>query len=429
MGISEYQLINKVLDTKNYNIVLDNYITSEDFDQASREFAYIDAFYREYNCIPDKETFTSKFPEFEYFTVEQSDVSIVDDIKEKTLFKRAVKIINKSSEIFTRDANEGAKYLLNHIDELRPQSRFACTDVIAHADEQYKAYEKRVNNQDNEYVDMPFKEIQEDMFGFKRGEELFLFVAKSSTGKSQVLCCCIGCAKEQGLRVGVISPEMSKEALFMRIASYDEHFDNMALQRGLPVKGYKEYTERLVNSGNHVFIADRKSFNGKDITMGAIKEFIEKMKLDILFIDGIKYIRPSCDTRGMSEAKVLGEVCADLLNFSELYSIPIVGVAQARRRNNENKGDGDDYLDSESVYDSYQITQNCSRMITLWKKGNALNFHIAKNRYGIDNKTYVYTYDYNHMYFNYIPQLDDLCSTEEQKAEIEETKESFKNVL
>ena len=45
MGISEYQLINKVLDTKNYNIVLDNYITSEDFDQASKEFAYIDAFY------------------------------------------------------------------------------------------------------------------------------------------------------------------------------------------------------------------------------------------------------------------------------------------------------------------------------------------------------------------------------------------------
>ena len=33
------------------------------------------------------------------------------------------------------------------------------------------------------------------------------------------------------------------------------------------------------------------------------------------------------------------------------------------------------------------------------------------------------------MYFNYIPQLEDLCNTEEQKAEIEETKESFKNVF
>lgn len=426
MSVSEFQFINKLLDTKDYSLVMDNFLSVDDFNEASKEFTFISDFYSQYKCVPDKEKFSSKFPQFNYFDVAQSVVSIVDDIKEQALFKRAVLIINNSSELFEKDANEGARYLLEHVKELMPQETFICTDVVAHADEQYLEYEKRMNNVDNEYINMPFSEMQEDLFGFHRGEELFLFVAKSSTGKSQILSCCIGCASQQGLRVGVISPEMSKEALFMRIACYEEHFDNMALQRGLPVKGYKEYTERLVNSDRHIFIADRRHFDGAEITIGAVREFITKMKLDILFIDGIKYVKPDGNPRGKSEAQILGDVCADLLALSEVYSIPVVGVAQARRRSNETRGDND-IIDNESVYDSYQITQNCSRMITMWKKGGALNFYIAKNRYGIDDKHYLYNYDFNHMYFNYIPSLESL--SDEELEEVEDSKAKFKNVF
>ena len=41
MSISEYQLLNKVLDKKDYHIITDNFVTKEDFEQATDEFEYI----------------------------------------------------------------------------------------------------------------------------------------------------------------------------------------------------------------------------------------------------------------------------------------------------------------------------------------------------------------------------------------------------
>ena len=97
MSISEYQLLNKLLTEKDYSIITDNLISDENFDQALAEFKYITAFQEQYNEIPDKETFSAKFPNFQYFEVSQGLTSIIDDIREKTLFKKAVDEFNKSA--------------------------------------------------------------------------------------------------------------------------------------------------------------------------------------------------------------------------------------------------------------------------------------------------------------------------------------------
>ena len=62
MSISEYQLLNKVLEDKNYSFFTDNMLSDEHFTQAKEEYEYIKEFYEKYHSVPDKETFTAKFP-------------------------------------------------------------------------------------------------------------------------------------------------------------------------------------------------------------------------------------------------------------------------------------------------------------------------------------------------------------------------------
>ena len=48
MSISEYQLLNKVLEDKNYSFFTDNMLSDEHFTQAKEEYEYIKEFYEKY---------------------------------------------------------------------------------------------------------------------------------------------------------------------------------------------------------------------------------------------------------------------------------------------------------------------------------------------------------------------------------------------
>lgn len=427
MSIAELQFINKLLKDKDYSIVEDNYVSEDNFSQSKEEFLFIEQFYKKYKALPDKQTFSNKFPEFEYFTVDQPVKSIVDELREQTTFKKAVKLINSSAEIFEQDANKGVEYLLAHINELQTNYEFQCTDII-HDDARFKEWERKKENPSGSYIDMPLKELQEDLFGFQRGEELFLWLAKSSTGKSQVLSMCIECASKQGYRVGVISPEMSKESMGYRFDTARTHMSNMAMQKGLLLPNYEDYFNNLLISDEHVFVADGRDF-GSSITVQQCHNFVKSKQLDILFIDGIVYIRPSEDVRGRNASEIMGKSCRELLGLSTEFSIPVVGVVQARRRSGEKRSEDEVLSDSESVYNSYEVTQASTRIVSINKVASALKFLIAKNRYGIDGKEYLYNYDYDKLVFTYIPSIDDIRNDKKTEDEVKEAKDKFKHIF
>ena len=427
MSIAELQFLNKVLKEKDYSIIADNYVTADNFSQSKDEFQFIQSFYQKYKAVPDKETFSSKFPDFEYFTVSQPVRSVVDELREQTVFQRAVVLLNKSADIFEQDANKGVEYLLEHIDSLQPQYEFQCSDII-HDDTRLKEWQKKLENPTGSYIDLPLKELQEDLFGFQRGEELFLWLAKSSVGKSQILSMCVECASRQGYRVGLISPEMSKEAMGYRFDTARTHMSNTAMQKGLLLPRYEDYFAKLKSSEEHVFVADNRDFGGA-ITLQHCQNFVKAKKLDILFIDGIMYIQPTANVRGMTTSEMMGKSCRGLLSLSNEFSIPVVGVVQARRRSGEKKSEDEMLSDSESIYNSYEVTQAATRIVSINKVASALKFLIAKNRYGVDGKEYTYSYDYDKLLLTYIPKLEDIKNDETEKEELEETKEKFKHLF
>lgn len=427
MSVEENQFLTKVLRDKDYSLVLNNFIDETYFESAVEEFQYIRDFYEKYKSTPTPEQLTQRFPEFDYVDSPNNFKSVIDTIREQRLFRNCVKVFSDTSKVMEQDSNEGVRYLLSRINELKATDEISCVDMM-HSKERLEVWEDRKKHQSEIYIETPFKELNEYVYGYQRGSDLFLWLAKSSSGKSFMLASSAAKACVDGNRVLVISPEMSSIEMQYRVDTYITHFSNLAMQKGLQITGYKEYVEEMCNSDKHLFIADMTDFQRK-ITVSKVEQLIKQTNCDIVFIDGIKYVRPDYPKKGQTEAEIEGDVCVELLAISNQYKIPVVGVVQARRRQNESKNNEQVDLDMESISSSYFVSQTATRIIAIQKKAGALQLSIAKNRYGIDDKKLLYAYDYDKLTFNYIPDLEDIDKDEDLKEELNEMKKGFSNVF
>lgn len=429
MSVAEIQLINKVLSDKDYGIVEDNAITTEHLPQMKNEFEYISEFYKDYKEVPDKLSFAEKFPDFEFVSVTQPTRAIIDDLREQALFRRAVKVINDSSKLFEQDANVGVEFLLAHLDDLQPTYNIPYTDIM-HDTKRLLAWRERQKNPEASYIPLPFEEMKDMLYGYQRGEELFLWLGRSGLGKSFSLCKSAETASAAGYRVAFISPEMSTDSIAQRIDSSRTHFSNISMQKGLLIPGYEEYFEEILQSNEHIFVADSNDFDG-DISVLQCRNFVKHTKADILFIDGLVYVRPDDYDHRMSMTDCLGKVGQQLLRMSNEFKIPVVAVVQAQRRKGNISMDEEDISTSENIFGSYQLTQAATRIVSINRKGSALKYVIVKNRHGRDHMDskdagFLFNVDLSTCTFTYIPSLDEIVSDDAMKEEAEEAKESFK---
>ena len=132
----------------------------------------------------------------------------------------------------------------------------------------------------------------------------------------------------------------------------------------------------------------------------------------------------------MTDNERQGQVATELLALSNELNIPVICAIQARRRSNEKK-DSEGYGDSQSIYGSYMVAQVATRILSINKSDDsqAITLYLSKNRYGADNKSYIYLYDYDHLLFNYVPNLDDISQNEELKEDVQEFKEGAKGIF
>lgn len=433
MSINEHQLINKILTDKEYSYIPDNLLSKDNFVRTANEYEYLTAYYKEYNDVPDKTTFIDKFPDFKLFTVEEPIEAIVDRLREEALFRKSLSVFNKASELISVDANKGCEYLRASIKGLEPNYKIKTTGFNSSAEERLRVYKERQEHKDEQYIKLPpeFKEVQADMRGFKRGSDLWLILAKSSAGKSQVLSCFAASCANQGYVTGFISPEMDTMDINIRMDTYNGKFSNSAIEDGAPVKGYEEYLKSLIGKPDMLYTSDINDFDG-EITVQKIKTFCKSKKLQILFIDGIVYVKSDHYSKGMTGTEKQGQVAQELMALSTELGIPIVCVIQARRRDSDSKNkesSEESISDSESVFGSYMVSQVATRVLSINKSkdSKAITLYSGKNRKGVDRKKYIYLYDYDHLTFTFIPNLED--ASEEEKEETVKESEEFKSIF
>jgi len=422
------QIISKILATKDSSILEDNLLTRDFFVGYENEYDFLVQHEKEYGAVPDKATFLSKFPDVELVEVSESDKYLVDTIREEYLYYKSVPVVQKIAELLKTDSNAAAEYMIHAVKELQPTYRLGGTDIISQAEERYKQFIDRKENQDEWFFTTGFEELDDLIHGIQREEELFVIFARTNQGKSWVLEKICTHVWEIGFNVGYISPEMGSNSVGYRFDTLYQNFSNRGLMWGrdtIDEAEYKDYIQNLKQNKNRFVTATPVDFDRK-ITVTKLRNWVKEYKADILAIDGIKYLSDERYKRGDNLTTSLTNISEDLMALSIELHIPVLVVVQSNRSGVVAE-DEDETPDLESIRDSDGISHNASKVLSLRQtKDGVLKMGIKKSRFGSVGGKLNYQWDIDTGEFVHIPAEDDAEPEERTEKKVREIR---KNVV
>lgn len=413
----QLQLLNKVLASKDISILIDNNITKEYFTEYSDEFNFIYDHYINYKQVPDIETFVSNFPKFSVLDVKESDLYLINTVREEYLYSKSVPVIKKAAELLKSDANEASRYLQTELVNLTPNYTTPFIDII-HSRSRFDIFKDKLAHKDDWFIPTGFPELDDIIGGWQRGEELIVLFARTGNGKSWVAVKMMQHAWQIGKRVGYISPEMSADKIGYRFDTLNHNFSNKALIRAneneVTSDEYEEYITELAKSDSVFLVSTPLDFN-KQITVSKLKTFVTQNKLDILAIDGITYMTDERYKKGDNKTITLTNISEDLMGLSCELKIPILVVVQSNRGGIKEDANATPSL--EDIRDSDGISHNATKVISLKQKGeDGLIMEIKKHRDGQFGGKLTYLWDIDRGKFQWLASGDDFAN-EEQKEE------------
>lgn len=417
------QILNKVLQTGDIQLITKNALTEEYFVGYEPEFNFIVDHFNKYGNVPDKATFLDKFNEFNFIEVTETDKYLLDALYEEHLYYKSVEVVQKVAELLKHNSNDAVEYLHSQLPNLQIAATTEGTDIIKQADERYKIYLEKMNAKNPWYITTGFEELDEILNGWAKGEELVVFFARTGQGKSWVLAKTLTHAWQIGNRVGYISLEMSPAKIGYRFDTLFKHFSNRNLVWGREEPDYEKYIKELKNKENPFIVATPLDFQ-KKVTVTKLKHFIQSNKLDILGIDGITYLTDERYKKGDNKTISLTNISEDLIALSIELGIPILVVVQSNRGGVKD-ADSEGTPELEHIRDSDGIAQNATKVIALRQTGAGLEFGIKKHRDGINGGKLIYYWDIDKGQFNYIPSSEDAVKPEKRQKKADEIKNSF----
>ena len=415
----QLQILNYILQKADDSILTENELTPDYFLGYEAELKYIQEHKEKYGNVPDKETFIEKFPNFDIIEVNESPKYLVDTIREEHLYTVSVPVVQKFAELLKTDANAAAEYLKSQTQYLQPNYTIGGIDITKQADKRYSEYIDRKQNQKNWYFESGFTELDDIIHGIQRGEELFVLFARLGQGKSWILAKIVGHVWRLGFNVGYVSPEMSYNSVGFRFDTLLGHFSNKHLMRGEDEENYETYIQELQSKENKFVVATPADFN-RTITVSKLRNFVKQYKLDLLAIDGIKYLTDERGRKGDNLTTSLTNISEDLMELSVELGIPVLIVVQANR-NGASDANEDGTPSIESIRDSDGIAHNASKVISLKQKADGiLQMEVQKNRFGGMGDRLNYLWDIDTGEFTFV-SADSKATrrkkTDEKKAE------------
>lgn len=405
----EIQIINKILEEKSLDFLTNNKIDKSKFYENQVQLEYILTHYDKYGVVPDKETFIKKFPDFQFFVVNESDEFLVETLLEEDKYQKLLPIMKQSSAMLETDANAAARYLLQNISNLEAPKQKSI-DLITQAELRYKEYLEMQVYKAKMITYSGFKELDKIIEGFSN-DELAVFFARLNNGKSWIVSKIAVAAWEQGRRVGFYSGEMSKTKVGYRMDSIIRGFSNKALLKGYQVEGYKEYIEEMSLKENPIQIITPEDLDGY-LTISKLEQFIREYKIEFMVIDQLSFMVDETATKTTQERNKFSNITKGLRMISKKYQVPIILAAQANRMGA--KGPNEKGLpEMENIAESDAVGQDATLAVSMRMKDNQLEMQIKKYRDGIVGNKFTYALDLDHGKFNYLPDSE----TEEDNYE------------
>ena len=396
----QVQTLNYILTSKDETILDDLNVSL--FKGYESEFNFIKNHFNVYGQIPDVGTFKESFPNFEINNVEESSKYLIKELNND--YNQSI----LTTELFAiRDLiNEGK--IEDAVNRFKnPSQAFANTEVIkavdiVHDTTRYDEYIEKTKDLGRFFIPTGFKELDRVIQGFDREGEIGAIVARPGVGKSWCLLKFASYSAQLGLNVGIFSGEMSANKVGGRLDTLIGNINNGAINHGnIMVRDeYKEFIENLPDLiKGSINVITPAQMGETPATVDFLGSFIEKYKLDILYVDQLSLLDDQ--RKGKSYAECFSNISKDIVKLQKKKKIPIIYVSQQNRTTDE-EGVG-----TRQIGGSDRIGQDATLVLFLEKKGNLFKLTIAKSRYSESDLVLSYDVDLNKGTFTYIPDETD----------------------
>lgn len=411
----QLQFLNYLLSSGDSSLIFVNNITKDFFSDYKEEYEYIVKHIKEYGNIPDTVTFLTKFPKFDIIEVNESPDYLVDKLYRDKNTRALADIFNDvKNNLVAGDLDKAMEIYMNSVEDMSQAKHIESVDILKDTS-RYEAYLERCENFDKYYVKTGFKELDEIIGGWDREEELATIVARSNQGKSWILFKCAVAAVEQGLNVGLYSGEMSERKVGYRVDTLISNISNTAITKGNRSiqNEYKRYLDELPNRFKGSLKILTPNMIDGPAGVGALRAFIERDKLDILFIDQHSLLED--DRRARQPFEKAANISRDLKNLQTLKKIPIIAVSQQNRSSTENG------VGLEHVAQSDRIAQDSTIVLFFEQKDGTMTMHLVKSRDSANMKDLKYNINLDNGTFIYVPETEeDMIDEDIQVEDLEE---------
>lgn len=248
---------------------------------------------------------------------------------------------------------------------------------------------------------------------YKDGKSLYVFMAQAGLGKSNMLANLGYNFLKQGLKVSVISMEMSQNVYLRR-------FDSLITKVDIDELGFSNMSPIVYERMKNFFTVDHpecrlnvKEFSPNSQSARTLGTYIEKLtevkgwKPDVLIVDYLNLLRPNggsrrSDSSMYEDGKVISE---ELRKLSYDLGIPIITAVQC---NSSGYNTAD--IGMENIAESRGIAHTADFIAGLYQTEDEQNdgkFHmkILKSRLG-DHKNLTFQFDKHTMEFDDINDVE-----------------------
>jgi len=276
---------------------------------------------------------------------------------------------------------------LDYLDALSSESH----KLLMSVDKQY--FEKEKTNQEkiddllidiknrdknSNYIKTGFNLIDAKTNGIPKGH-LSIIAGRPGMGKTSFMLQLSNNIISQGLKVGIISIEMTFNELQIKNISYLTKIDSRYIENGsvesMNLALIESEAEKLKSDN---YIIDDNSFQTPQSIKATLRKWIMNKKIDIVFIDYLTLIRINYN-KGRNDLEI-GALTQDLREFAKETKLPIVLLSQLNRAV-ESRNDKKPFL--SDLRESGSIEQDANLVIFLHRP----------SYYGID----AYQTDYMNM--------------------------------
>lgn len=407
--LAAFQVINKILQTKDYHFIKNNNLDETYFGGYENEFNFIMEHYKKNGNIPDTLTFLSNFPNFNPTEVNETDNYLLDRLQEERGFIKFTQFMPELNRLIKEDSRMAYNYIIQEMSNLKPHTVCKGKDIISGFGDRYQVFIDKQTKGKDSVISSGLPELDSIIRGWEFGEELVTIVGRTGQGKSWMLLKFLMEAWKQGYKVGLYSGEMSSTLIGYRFDTLYKHLSNLFLNRGNYIENYKEYGEQFHGLPNAFMVITQKEFGGRP-TVQQIRNFVEENNIQILGIDQFSLMEDGRSSARDPERIKLAHIAEDLFLLSTEYKIPVIGLAQANR--DGIKKNSSDTPTLENIKESDDISHNSSKVLGIRQSNGNLIIDVLKNRNGKCRAKLQYDWNIDKGEFYYIPTADDMVANE-----------------